>query len=93
MRVNLAALPCEQSGFSSHALPITVQIRPSRGMVGEHSYTTDSRSLVGMLERHTDISGGILDGFKTQMKCSLPARLFSVELSDRTLRDIGFFLD
>lgn len=92
MRVSLAAL-ASQHQSRSYAVPVSVQVRPSRGMVGEHHYTTDSSSLRNMLRRQTDLSGIAIERFMTELRSSATARLSGVELNDRTLREIGFFVD
>ncbi len=92
MRFNLAALANEQNARSSYVLPLTVKIRPSRGVAGEHLYATDSRALLAMLKR-TDLSGCVLDDFSSQLRSELSARLSGVELNDHALREIGYFVD
>lgn len=93
MRVTLAALASERSTHRSFDVPVTVQIRPSRGMQGNHCYTTDSYQLRSMLKRDTDLSGVAIDSFMTQLKSASTARLSGVELGDATLREIGYFVD
>ena len=92
MRVSLAALASEplQRSFQ---VPVSVQVRPSRGMAGEHHYTTDSSSLRNMLRRHTDLSGPAIDRFMNDLRSASTARLSGIELNDRTLKEIGFFVD
>jgi hypothetical protein len=93
MRINLAVLATEKYAHSSFSVPVTVQIRPARGMTGEHLYMTDSRTLLNMLKRRTDLSGYDLDGFMSQLRAKSSARLNGVELNDHTLKEIGYFLD
>ena len=93
MRFALAAVPSGSQSRRSLDVPVTVLIRPSRGVAGEHSYKTDSYALRDMLKRNTELSGLIIDGFMTQLKAGLGARIPAVELSDRTLQDIGYFVD
>ena len=93
MRFNLAALACERHSSSSYSVPVTVQIKPSRGMPGEHLYVTDSHALVSMLKRKTDLSGLVLDGFVSQLRSASSAKISGVELNDHTLKEIGYFLD
>ena len=92
MRFNLAALANEQSARGSYLLPLTVKIKPSRGIMGEHLYSTDSRALLTMLKR-TDLSGYMLDEFTTTLRSEHSARLSGVELNDHALREIGYFVD
>ncbi|MGI4827713.1 MAG: hypothetical protein ACRYFU_05930 [Janthinobacterium lividum] len=93
MRVNVAVLASEQPRHHPFTVPVTVQIRPSRGVSGEHLYTTDVHTLLSMLKRNTELSGCVLDSFMTQLKSVSSARLLGVELNDRTLREIGYFVD
>ena len=93
MRVNIAALTRDQQADRSFSIPVTVQIRPSRGVAGEHLYTTDAHTLLNMLKRRTELSGCVLDGFMSQLKMASSARLSGVELNDNTLREIGYFID
>ncbi len=92
MRVSLAALATQHQS-RSYDIPVAVQVKPSRGMPGEHHYTTDSFTLRNMLKRQTDLSGLVIDRFMTELRSSSTARLSGVELNDRTLKEIGFFVD
>ena len=92
MRVSLAALASYPES-RSYDIPVAVQVRPSRGMTGEHQYTTSTSTLRNMLKRQTDLSGVAIDRFMTELRSSATARLSGVELSDRTLKEIGFFVD
>lgn len=92
MRVSLAAL-ASQHQSRSYDIPVAVQVKPSRGMTGEHHYTTDSSTLRQLLKRQTDLSGIAIDRFMTELRASSTARLSGVEMSDRTLKEIGFFVD
>lgn len=93
MRFALAAVPSDQHTHRVHHLPVTVQIRPSRGVAGEHSYLTNTYALCDMLKRHTELSGLMIDNFMLQLKSGISARFPAIELNDRTLRDIGYFVD
>ena len=92
MRVSLAALASDPHQ-RSFQVPVSVQVRPSRGMPGEHHYTTDSSTLRSMLRRQTDLSAPAIDRFMTDLRSTSVARLSGVELNDKTLREIGFFVD
>ncbi len=93
MRVNVAASSLGQDAHRSSVLPVTVQIRPSRGVPGSHSFVTDSRRLLQLLLRDTDLSSSVLDSFETALRFSSSARLSGVDLDDRTLREVGYFID
>ena len=74
MRVSLAALAPNHNS-RSYDIPVAVQVRPSRGMLGEHNYTTDSSTLRSMLKRQTDLSGLAIERFMTELRSSSTARL------------------
>lgn len=92
MRVSLAALAADHAP-RSYDIPVNVRVKPSRGMAGEHLYSTDSSSLRSLLRRQTDLSGVAIDRFMSELRSSTTARLSGVEMSDRTLKEIGFFVD
>lgn len=92
MRFTLAALATSKPVYDSSPATLTVEIRPSRAAFGEHMYTTDLRSLMSML-KSTDLSGCVLDDFTQQLTSKATARIPSVELKDRFLREIGYFVD
>ena len=93
MRFALAALPADPQSRHAIDVPLTVLIRPSRGTTGEHSYRTDTCALRNMLKRQTELSGVVIDEFMAQLKAGSGARLPAVELRDRTLHEIGYFVD
>lgn len=93
MRFTLAALPSANRPLRPSDKPLTVQLKPSYGVPGEHSYQTDSFSLRSMLKRHTELSGLAITTFMRQIEEGITARLAGVELNDRVLREIGYFLD
>ena len=92
MRFNLAALANEQTARGSYLMPLTVKIKPSRGVAGEQLYGSDSRALLTMLKR-TDLCGYMLDEFTTTLRSEHSARLAGVELNAHALREIGYFVD
>ncbi|RXH58680.1 hypothetical protein GRAN_1990 [Granulicella sibirica] len=46
-----------------------------------------------MLSAKTDLPSTVLDRFRGQIRTSPKARLLGVELSERLLTDIGYFVD
>ncbi len=93
MRFNLAASAYTGQNSRPLDVPVTVLIRPSRGVPGNHTYVTDAYALLRMLKRTTELSSLVIDGFMKQLKSASAARLSAVELSDQTLREIGYFVD
>ncbi len=76
-----------------YSVPVFLMIRPASGLPGEYSYATDSRTLLAMLKQQTDLSAPVLDRFMTELSCAPSARLWAVDLDDRTLQKIGYFVD
>jgi hypothetical protein len=74
-------------------IPLSLTLRPSRGAPGEYTYSTDSFTLLRMLEAGTDLSSEVLRRFMRDIFGSAKAKLPGVELSDDVLRVIGFFVD
>lgn len=74
-------------------IPLSLTLRPSRGGPGEYTYSTDSFTLLRLLEAGTDLSSEILRRFMRDIAACAKARLLGVELSDEMLRVIGFFVD
>lgn len=92
MRVNFTARP----SLSSHAAaprPVILTIQPSCGIPGDFSYTTDSASLLRMLRQKTELRLSVIETFERELEISKSARLLSVEMSERTLTEIGYFVD
>jgi len=93
MRVNLI------SEWSSNALPIdgaiplSLTIRPACGLPGEYVCPTDSTTLMRILSDTTDLPSSVLRRFRGDLLGSSRARLLAVELTDKVLTDIGYFVD
>ena len=74
-------------------IPLSLTLRPSRGAPGEYTYSTDSSTLLRLLEAGTDLSSEVIRRFMRDIFASTKARLLGVELNDDVLRVIGFFVD
>ncbi len=46
-----------------------------------------------MLRQQTDLPGYVLESFERRLRTPQDARLLGVELSERVLTDIGYFID
>ena len=79
------------SQFSS--VPVSLLIKPACGLPGDYSYATDSQALLTMLKQQTDLPTPVLDRFMSDLRCAPMARLRAVELDERVLRKIGYFVD
>ncbi len=93
MRANLIAqvsLPRSPGGLN---FPVSLTIRPACGLPGDFEYPTDSQALVRMLDQETELSSSVIERFRQDLCLCASVRLLGVELSDRHLTEIGYFVD
>jgi hypothetical protein len=93
MRVNLITQSAAASTPGKGAIPLSLTIKPACGLPGDYQYTTNSAALMQMLRQQTDLPAAVLQRFEGKLWDKLGARLLGVELSDRLLTDIGYFID
>ena len=93
MRVNLITATTDTSFPGKGALPLSLTIKPSCGMPGDYEYATDSAQLMLMLREQTDLPTAVLQRFEVNLWDNVGARLLGVELSERVLTEIGYFVD
>jgi hypothetical protein len=93
MRVNLITQCPVTSVPGKGAIPLSLTIRPACGLPGDYEYQTDSSSLLAMLRQNTDLPASVIQRFEGNLFDSDSARLLGVDLSDRILTDIGYFID
>lgn len=93
MRVNLITHSSGHIEPRTGAIPLSLKIRPACGLPGEYEYATDSATLVWMLRRQTDLPASVIERFEERMFTAFNAHLLGVELSERTLTEIGYFVD
>jgi hypothetical protein len=93
MRMNLIAKPTTSfwQGFGS--VPLSLTLRPACGLPGDYEYVTDSASLLSLLQRQTELPSSVLERFDSSARKPTGGRLLGVELSERVLTDIGYFVD
>ena len=91
MRVNLIT-HSTQSLRSGGAIPLSLLICPACGISGDYECQTDSIALIEMLAAETDLPSAVLDRFEGKFKAPAGARLLGVELSERILTKIGYFI-
>lgn len=91
MRVNFTARPSVSQHEGVQAVQLT--IRPSCGVPGDFSFTTDCVSLVRLLRQKTDLRLTAIEDFERELEAARSARLFRVEMSDSALTEIGYFVD
>jgi hypothetical protein len=93
MRVNLITQSVAASTPGKGAIPLSLTIKPACGLPGDYQYTTNSAALMQMLRQQTDLPAAVLQRFEGKLWDSVGARLLGVDLSDRLLTDIGYFID
>jgi len=93
MRVNLTTRRSDPHESDIGTIPISLTIRPACGLPGDYDYLTDSAELLRLLRRQTDLPDYVLQSFEANLRTPLGARLLGVELSDRVLTEIGYFID
>jgi hypothetical protein len=93
MRVNLITQASATSESSKGTIPLSLTIRPACGLPGDYQFPTDSAALLSLLRQETDLPASVLQRFEGTLRGQLAARLLGVELSERVLTDIGYFVD
>ena len=93
MRMDLTAQTPDRSLSSFSNIPVSLLLRPACGIPGDYSYATDSQSLLTLLKQQTDLPTPVLDRFMSDLRSAPHARLRAVDLDERVLRKIGYFVD
>jgi hypothetical protein len=93
MRVNLITETAAPARPGVGSIPVSLTIRPSCGLPGDYTYRTNSLALMRMLSHKTDLPASVLRRFEVDVLSSHQAKLLGVEMSERLLTDIGYFID
>lgn len=93
MRVNLISRPSGPATSGKGRTPIFLTIRPACGLPGDYQFPTDSDALMRMLRKETSLPATVLERFEDKLAAPTGARLLGVELGERILTDIGYFVD
>jgi len=93
MRVNLITQVLASHRPGAATFPISLTIRPACGLPGEYKYPTNSGELMRLLHQQTDLPETVIQRFKGNLSATRNAKLLGVELSDRVLTKIGYFID
>lgn len=93
MRVNIITRPTDIPASSLVTIPLSLTIRPACGLPGDYDYQTDSKALLRLLRFQTDLTATTLERFEESLRSRLGAKLMGVELDDRILTQIGYFID
>ncbi|HEY4381553.1 MAG TPA: hypothetical protein VGN01_14480 [Acidobacteriaceae bacterium] len=92
MRVNLITHTAANAPVRG-SLPLSLTIKPACGLPGDYEVATDSASLMQLLRQQTDLPAAVLQRFENKIWDTVGARLLGVDLSDRVLTDMGYFID
>lgn len=92
MRMNLSAhaFPARNSDLTDERISLT--IRPAASLSGDYSFVMDVNSLRRLLLR-TDLPSTVLEKFEMGIYNPKGARLAAVDLTEKTLTQIGYFID
>ena len=93
MRVNLISQSTSRFNSSAGTVPLSLTIRPACGLPGDYEFPTDSKTLLQLLRKQTDLPAAVLQRFELSLRTSTEARLLGVELNESILTDIGYFID
>jgi hypothetical protein len=90
MNLNARGVSSHRSGLQEDRIVLT--LRPACQLPGDYSYTTTRDSLRRLLLR-TDLPSTVLENFETGIWSSKGSNLPGVEISEKTLHEIGYFVD
>jgi hypothetical protein len=93
MRVNLITHSLSQSESDRLTSPLALTIRPASGVPGDYHFPIDREALMQLLRQKTELTALTLQNFEMNLHGPLGARLLGVELSEKTLTEIGYFID
>jgi hypothetical protein len=93
MRMNLITKLSSQVTYGVATVPLSLTIKPACGIPGDYQYATDSATLLKLLHKKTDLPAYALQRFEQELFRSSTAKLMGVELSERVLTDLGYFVD
>lgn len=92
MRMNLSARALQSHSSKLAEDRISLTVRPACPLPGNYSFVTNRGSLRRMLRR-TDLPSTVLDKFEVGINSPKGSDLLAVELSEKTLSEIGYFVD
>jgi len=90
MRMNVSATALHSYGPPKS---IAVRLRPSGTVPGSFTCTADPQWFVDLLRERTDLSAAVLDAFAVSLQRSTAAKLYGVEIDDRALTELGYWIE
>jgi hypothetical protein len=92
MRMNIRAHAVASPGSNLSDDRITLTLRPAVSLPGDYSFTTNIDSVRRLLRR-TDLTSTVLERFESGLWNARGASLPAVEMSEKILTLIGYFVD
>ena len=93
MRVNLTAHTGSFERESGASESVVLTVRPACRIPGDFRFMTDGKSLLKMLRQGTELRSSVIESFEKDLQLTRAAKLLGVEMSDRMLTEIGYFVD
>lgn len=93
MRVNLIAQACGPLSSFAEAGSISVTVRTAHGTHGDYFYSTDLDTLLGLLRSQKNAHSATIERFEEELVTTKCALLLDIEMHDKTLEEIGYFVD
>jgi hypothetical protein len=93
MRMNLMTSPATNSPRSKSGAPLSLTLRPACGLPGEYTLPIASGELMQMLRKETSLPSTVLERFESGLRSLSNAKLLGVDLSEKLLTEIGYFID
>jgi hypothetical protein len=90
--MNLSARAVRSHHLDLREDRIVLTFRPACTLPGDYSYTTSSDWLRRMLRR-TDLPSTVIEKFESRIWGPKGADLPAIEISEKTLTEIGYFVD
>ena len=75
------------------SINLSLTIKPACGIPGDYKFPIDSASLLTMLRRQTDLPTAVLERFGVDLHATRKAKLLGVDLSERVLTEMGYFIE
>ena len=93
MRMNIKATAVTTDRIDPRKSGILITLRPACLLPGDYSYTSTSGSLLRLLRLKTDLPTTVLEKFESGIFDTNGANLPAVEINEKTLTEIGYFVD
>jgi hypothetical protein len=94
MRMNLMTSPATDSPRSNNGkAPLSLTLRPACGLPGEYKLSIGSGELIRILRKETSLPSTVLERFESGFQSLSNAKLLGVDLSDKVLTEIWYFID